>query len=203
LKPVLWFFKKGDKALGLKQLKEVSYNAFYTRTEAMVWLMRILNSYENDQLRAFQISEYLHQTYPNNPYFDRYYARMLYSMGRFTQAEPACKSILMKIDSGQLGYEATSGRYASFFLGQIYEARKKLDEAKRYYQMCMKFAEQIDAVESGYYLYSMIALGEIAERQGNKAEAKKWFKDVKKKADRKDEAFKDAKRRLKRMEKGD
>lgn len=203
LKPVLWFFKKGDKALGLKQLKEVSYNAFYTRTEAMVWLMRILNSYENDQPRAMQISEYLYTTYPNNPYFHRYYARMLYSVGRFTQAEPVCKDILAKIDSGQVGYEATSGRYAAFFLGQIYEARRKLDEAKKYYTQCMKYAEEIGATESGYYLFSMIALGEIAERQGNKAEAKRWFKDVKKKADRKDEAFKDAKRRLKRMEKGD
>nr|MDV3310184.1 tol-pal system protein YbgF [Cyclobacteriaceae bacterium] len=69
VRPLLWFFRKGDKALGLKQLREVSYNAFYTRTEAMVWLMRILNSYENDQPQAFQISEYLHQTYPDNPYF--------------------------------------------------------------------------------------------------------------------------------------
>jgi hypothetical protein len=67
----------------------------------------------------------------------------------------------------------------------------------------MKYAEQVEATESGYYLYSMIALGEIAEKQGNKNEAKKWFKDVKKKAGRKDEAFKDAKRRLKKMEKGD
>ena len=169
----------------------------------MVWLMRILNSYENDQPRAFQISDYLHTTYPNNPYFHRYYARMLYSMGRFTQAEPVCKNILMKIDSGQVGYEATSGRYAAFFLGQIYEARKKFDDAKINYELCMKFAEEIGANESGYYLYSMIALGEIAERQGNKAEAKRWFTAVKKKADRKDEAFKDAKRRLKRMEKGE
>lgn len=203
LKPVLWFFRKGDKALGLKQLKEVSYNAFYTRTEAMVWLMRILNSYENDQPRAFQISEYLHQTYPDNAYFHRYYARMLYSQRKFSQAEPECKRILARIDSGQVGYEATSGRYAAFFLGQIYEARKKLDEAKQYYQLGMKYAEKVDATESGYYLYSMIALGEIAEKQGNKAEAKRWFKDVKKKAGRKDEAFKDAKRRLRRMEKGD
>jgi hypothetical protein len=203
LKPVLWFFRKGDKALGLKQLKEVSYNAFYTRTEAMVWLMRILNSYENDQFQAFQISKYLYDTYPDNPYFHRYYARVLYSMGRFTEAEPMCKNILARIDSAQLGYEATSGRYASFFLGQIYEARKKYDEAKVYYQLCMKFAEQIDATDSGYYLYSMIALGEIAEKQGDKTEAKRWFSLVKKKAGRKDEAYKDAKRRLKKMEKGD
>jgi hypothetical protein len=203
LRPVLWFFRKGDKALGLKQLKEVSYNAFYTRTEAMVWLMRILNSYEKDQPQAFEISKYLTDTYPDNPYFHRYYARMLYSLGRHAEAEPVCRNILSRIDSAQVGYEATSGRYAAFFLGQIYESRRKLDEAKKYYELCMKFAEQIGATDSGYYLYSMIALGEIAEKQGNKAEAKVWFKAVQKKASRKDEAYKDAKRRLKGLEKGD
>ncbi|MBL7858088.1 MAG: tetratricopeptide repeat protein [Cyclobacteriaceae bacterium] len=203
LKPILWFFPKGDKALGLKQLKEVSYNAFYTRTEAMVWLMRILNSYENDQPRALQISDYLYSTYPDNPFFHRYYARMLYSMGKFTEAEPVCRQILHNIDSGKVGYEATSGRYAAFFLGQIYEARKNLDAAKQYYELCVKYAEQIESTDSGYYLYSLIALGEIAEKQGNTAEAKKYFKEAKKKSGRKDEAFKDAKRRLKKLEKGD
>lgn len=203
LKMVLWMFPKGDKALGLKQLKEVSYNAFYTRTEAMVWLMRILNSYENDQPRAFDISKYLHETYPDNPFFHRYYARILYSMGRYTQAEPVCVDILNRIDSAQLGYEATSGRYAAFFLGQIYESRNKLDDAKKQYKMCIKFADEIDASDSGYSLYSLIALGEIAEEQGDKAEAKKYFKEAKKKSGRKDEAFKTAKQRLKKLEKGD
>jgi hypothetical protein len=179
LKPLLWFFPKGDKALGLKQLKQVSYNAFYTRTEAMVWLMRILNAYENDQPQAFEISQYLHQSYPDNPYFHRYYAR---------------------IDSAHVGYEATSGRYAAFFLGQIYEARRKYDDAKISYQKCISFAEKIGATDSGYYLFSLIALGEIAQREGNKAEAKRYFNLVKDKADRGDEAFKDAKRRLKNLE---
>lgn len=203
LKMILWMFPKGDKALGLKQLKEVSYNAFYTRTEAMVWLMRILNSYENDQPRAFDISRYLYETYPDNPFFHRYYARILYSMGRFSVAEPVCLNILTRIDSGQLGYEATSGRYAAFFLGQIYETHKKYEDAKKYYKMCIKFANEINADESGYALYSLIALGEIADKEGNKAEAKKYFKEVKKKSGRKDEAFKTAKQRLKKLEKGD
>ncbi|MBX2967387.1 MAG: tol-pal system protein YbgF [Cyclobacteriaceae bacterium] len=203
LKPILWFFPKGDKKLGLEQLKEVSYNAFYTRTEAMVWLMRILNNYENDQPRAFQISEYLYNTYPDNPVFHRYYARMLYSVGRFAVAEPVSMQILARIDSGMVGYEATSGRYAAFFLGQINEAKRNLDEAKKYYELCVKYAEEIEATESGYYLYSLIALGEIAEKQGNKAEAKKYFALVKKKSKRKDEAFKNAKQRLKKMEQVD
>jgi hypothetical protein len=203
LKPLLWFFRKGDKALGLKQLKEVSYNAFYTRTEAMVWLMRILNSYENDQVRAFQIAEYLFQTYPNNAYFHRYYARMLYSRGMYPQLEVESKRILNLIDSAKFGYEATSGRYAAFFLGQMYDFQHKDELSKEYYLLSTKYAEQVGATESGYYLYSLIALGEINQRQGNKVEAKKYFGLVKKKAGRKDEAYKDAKRRLKALEKKD
>lgn len=203
VKPLLWFFRKGDKALGLKQLKEVSYNAFYTRTEAMVWLMRILNSYENDQPQAFRISEYLHETYPDNPYFHRYFARMLYATGKYTQAEESSFDILAAIDSGKTGYEATSGRYASFFLGQIFETRKNDAAAKKYYEMCVDFTEQAGTYESGYYLYSIIALGEIAERQGDQAAAKRYFQEAKKKASRKDEAFKTAKKRLKELDKGD
>jgi tetratricopeptide (TPR) repeat protein len=203
LKPLLWFFPKGDKALGLQQLKEVSYNAFYTRTEAMVWLMRILNSYENDQVRALQIAEYLNKTYPNNPYFHRYYARMLYARGMYPDLEKQCESILARIDSGMMGYEATSGRYAAFFMGQIHESKRHYEEAKKYYKMAIRFSEQVGATDSGYYFYSLIALGEIADKQGNQAEAKKYFKEVKGRAGRKNEAFKDAKKRLKNLEKGD
>jgi hypothetical protein len=201
LKPIMWFFPKGDKKLGLQQLKEVSYNAFYTRTEAMVWLMRIANNYENDQVTAFKVSEYLYQTYPDNPYFHRYYARMLYSRGMHIELDLVGKSILNRIDSAKIGYEATSGRYAAFFLGQVYGNRGDLDKAKMYYSLAVKYAQQVEATESGYYLYSLIELGEINNKQGNKTEAKKYFNEVKKKASRKQEAYKDAKRRLKNLEK--
>ena len=203
LKPLLWLFPKGDKELGLKQLREVSFNAFYTRTEAMVWLMRIYNSYENQNEQAMQLATYLFQTYPDNAYFHRYYARMLYTRGMYSDMERESKAILMRIDSGDVGYEATSGRYASFFLGQLGEFRKKREDAKKYYLLTVKFSEQTGATKSGYYLYSLIALGEIASQEGDKKLAKKYFEDVKKKADRKDEAFKDAKRRLKNLDKGD
>ena len=128
---------------------------------------------------------------------------MLYSVGRYVEAEPVCKEILARIEKGMTGYEGTSGRYAAFFLGQIYESRKDLEEARKYYELCVKFAEEIGAEESGYYLYSLISLGEINQVQGNKAEARKYFEKVRKKAGRKDQAFKDAKRRLKRLERGD
>ncbi len=201
LKPIFWLFRNGDKKLGLQQLKEVSYNAFYTRTEAMVWLMRILAGYENDLQQAFLLSEYLHQTYPNNPYFHRYYARMLYSLNVHPKMESQCIQILQRIDSGMFGYEAVSGRYAAFFLGQLNESQRKLEEAKKYYLLAAKYSEEVGATDSGYYLYSLISLGEIYSQQKDSKTAKRYFNLVKKKAGRKDEAYKDAKRRLKKLEK--
>ena len=201
LKPIFWLFRHGDKKLGLTQLKEVSYNAFYTRTEAMVWLMRILAGYENDLQRAYQIAEYLHQTYPDNPYFHRYYARMLYSLNVHPKMEEQCKQILQRIDSGRFGYEAVSGRYASFFLGQVHDAQRKWEDAIKYYSLCVKYSEEVGATDSGYYLYSLISLGEIYYQLKDKATAKKYFNLVKKKAGRKEEAYKDAKQRLKKLEK--
>jgi TolA-binding protein len=127
----------------------------------------------------------------------------LYSRGMHVELERECREIINRIDSAQVGYEATSGRYAAFFLGQLYEGRRKWEDAKKYYIQAIKYAEEIEATESGYYLYSILALGEIAEKEGDKKLAKKYFDEVKKKAGRKDEAYKDAKRRLKRLEKDD
>jgi tetratricopeptide (TPR) repeat protein len=196
LKPVMAFFPKGDKELGLEQLKKVSYNAFYTRTEAQVFLMRILNSYENDRRNAMQISEYLHTTYPDNPYFHRYYARMLYNSGRFREAMPVALDIMQRIDNNVLGYEATSGRYAAFFLGQIYETRKDDEKAAYYYQRAIDFALEIEADDSGYYHYSLLGLGDVYARQGDEKKAKSYYKKVREETKNKDRANKIAKKKL-------
>ena len=192
LKPILAFFPKGDKALGLEQLKEVSTNAFYTRTEAQVFLMMILNSYENNRPRALQIGEYLHETYPDNPYFHRYYARLLYSVGQYGKCMGVSEQIMQRIDSAWVGYEANSGRYAGFFLGQIYQARNDTIMAKQNYRKAIAFAEEIGAYESGYYLFSMLYLGRILKAEGRKEEANEFFKTIKKHAKRKHNAHKGA-----------
>ncbi|UII21835.1 tetratricopeptide repeat protein [Fulvivirga ligni] len=196
LKPIIAFFPKGDKKLGIQQLTEVSYNAFYTRIEAMVFLMRILNSYENNKPRALQIGEYLHTTYPDNPYFHRYYARLLYSSGKFHAARPVAEDIIKRIDDGMIGYEGTSGRYAAFFLGQIYESQKNNEKAKYYYLKAKTYSEEIKATDTGYYHYSLLALGDIYKEEGNDRESKRYYKLVKKQAKRGDSVHKSAREKL-------
>ena len=199
LRPVLMFFPDGDKELGIKQLKTVANNAFYTRTEAQYFLMRILTEEQDDPREAFRISEYLYQTFPDNAYFHRYYARQLYSRGRHREAEAQALAIIGRIDSGMIGYEATSGRYAGFFLGEIYKMRGELDDAKTYYQRAVDFARAVDADESGYYHYSLLNLGEIAEKQGENKKARDYYKLVRKEAKRSSRVHERARENIKAL----
>ena len=199
LKPLMLMFPDGDKELGMKQLEEVSFNAFYTRTEAMVWLMRIRHSYENDPKGAFYLGEYLYKTYPDNPYFHRYYARLLYTSGRFSEAMQVSEQILQRIDSGMTGYGATNGRYAAFYLGHIHQMRKNTAAAKEYFHRAILFAESIEATETGYYLYSLLYLGRIYNDEGNKKLAKDYYKKVQKNSSRSHSANKQARERLREM----
>ncbi len=198
LKPIMMFFPKGDKELGLKQLKEVSSFAFYTRIEGQVFLMRILSSEYSNYTEALRIASYLHHTYPNNPIFHRYYVRYLYSTHNYVKMEPAAKELLARIDSADLGYEATSGRYAAFFLGQMNEGRNDFDSAKYYYKRAVAFGEENEAYETGYFLYSLLGLGRIADEQGDKSASKGYLKRIKKYADRKNPAHKAARAYLKK-----
>lgn len=196
LRPIVAMFPKGDKALGLQQLTEVATTAFYSRIEANVFLMMILNSYEHNRPRALIIGELLKKTYPDNPYFHRYYARLLYSNGKYGKCEKESLEILSRIDSGMIGYEHNSGRYAGFFLGQVYQSHKKDDLAKKYYGEAIKHAEALKIYDSGYYLYSLLYYGKLLLKEGEKDEAKIYFKKVKKYANRSHSTHKEARKAM-------
>jgi tetratricopeptide (TPR) repeat protein len=115
--------------------------------------------------------------------------------------ESVCLSILERIDSKMPGYEANSGRYAGFFLGQFYSSRGRDEEAKMYYELAVAFGNKINAFESGYYLYSLLNLGKLAESDEDYNKAEGYYSRVKKYAKRKQPVFKDAKESLKRIRK--
>ena len=201
LRPLMAFFPKGDKELGVQQLNEVATNAFYSRTEAQYFLMRILALEENDLVGGLRVSSYLYETYPNNAYFHRFFTRMLYQTGKYRRAEKECKLILQRVDSSQLGYESNSARYAAFFLGHINELKKNTDDAKKYFLLSIDHSKKAGATKMGYYFYSMLRYARISENEEEYAVAKEYYERVKKAADRKHPAYKQAKTGLKRVRK--
>lgn len=191
-------FPKGNKALGLKQLEDVAQNAFYARIEAQYFLFRLYASEEKQPYKALAITDYLHGKFPNNPYFHRSYARHLYTVGRITEAKEISEEILQRIDDKWTGYESNSGRYAAFYIAQYYDRLGDQREAKKYYLKTLSYGEESETQESGYYLYSLIALGKMANQENNKALAKSYFNQVKKYAKRKHPAHKEARDYIKK-----
>ncbi|SDY43456.1 tetratricopeptide repeat protein [Hymenobacter psychrophilus] len=202
LRPVLLFFPKGNKQLGLQQLRNVAANGFYTGPEAKVFLMRILQNQENKPGEALPIAQQLATTYPDNGYFQRFYALMSYQIGDLRECERVSRDILDKINRGMPGYEGISGRYATFFLGSLMQTQyKDIDKARDYYQRCVVFSESTGDTQQGFYLYAVLNLARIAAKQPDPETATRHYKEVLKKAERKSDAHKEAKAYLQKKKK--
>lgn len=197
LRPMMLLFAKGDKELGIKQLEEVSANAFYARVEAQYFLFRLYASEERKPYEALRITSYLHEKFPHNPYFHRFYARQLYAVGRLPEAKDESLAILQRIADGWTGYEANSGRYGAFFAAQYFDRINQLEQAKKYYEQAVAFGAEAETEDSGYHLFSLVHLGEIALKAGENKKAKAYFNQVKKLAKRKHPAHKEARNFLK------
>ena len=199
LKPVLLFFPKGDKKLGLDQLRNVATNGFYTSVEAKVFLMRILHNEEHQTSAAFPVAQGLARKYPDNGYFERFYAYLCFDQAQFAECERVSRDILEKINVGMPGYEASSGRYASYFLGYLMQFKyRDLTKAKDFYQRCIVFAESNGETEGGFYLFANASLAKLADQANDAAAARRYYTVVADKADHKSTQYKEAKTWLKK-----
>ncbi|MEH0154312.1 tetratricopeptide repeat protein [Limibacter armeniacum] len=195
LRPVLWFFEDGNKELGLEQLEKAGSEAFYTRIEAMYYLVRIHSTGDGNIQRALQLIEYLHQKYPKNAYFHRFYARILYQLGKYSEMRPVAASLLKNVEEKKPGYEAISGRYAAFYLASYYhDYIMDRKQAAFYYYKTVQFAEEIKEYESGYYLFSLRKLGRIAKSENMYDIAKDHYDKLLKYADRNSSLHKEARK---------
>ena len=174
-----FLFEKGDKKKGLEQLEKAAYNAFYTRIEARHFLASILDG-ASKHTEAVRLMSYLTGQYPNNGYFQREYANMLYKSKDFTRCQAVSEDMLQKVLSEQPGYGASQGRYAHFFLGQFYETSPLgLAAAVPHYEQVVGYAEEMDALSYSYTVAALLGLAEFYEQAGDRNRAKKKYREAK------------------------
>ncbi|GAB2966735.1 hypothetical protein GCM10027048_41630 [Hymenobacter coalescens] len=202
LRPVLLFFPRGNKKLGLQQLRNVADNGFYTAPEARFFLMKILYNDENDPAAALPVARQLVATYPDNAYFQRFCALVTYNRGEYDECEKLSRDILDKLNRGLPGYEAISGRYATYFLGWLYENR--YDDplrAQDYYQRCIVFAESTGETGPGFYVLAHHHLARLAADRQDVATARRYYAVVEDKSDRKSAEYREAREYLRHHKK--
>lgn len=198
LKPLVKLFPEGDKLKGIEQLDNASGNSFYTRTEAQFFLMRIYLS-ERKLLKALQLSKYLHDTYPNNSIFHKYYTQILYQNGRISEAFLSARDIIKKYKLNTFGYNQDEARISHFFIGEYYFTKMDFKNAVINYEKAIKLAEIAGKEKLGYSYYSHYYLGKIYFDMGDFKKSKVYFKNVIKLTNRKDELNQSAKLNLKKI----
>lgn len=191
-KPVMWFFAKGNKKLGIEQLKKCGENAFYTRIEAQHYLAKIYLFEENRVADAMPLAKYLHETYPENSVFHRLYARLYFQNGNTSMAEQISRTLLKRVVENKTGYEAEDGRFATFFIGWN-NLSKNRDTAKYYLEKSVFYCEEAKANKMNYYFYSLDELAKIEDAIGNKQKAIEYRKKILDNASKRNDLYKSSK----------
>lgn len=181
-KPLLFFIPKGNKKLGINQLKKAAEEGKYANYEAAYFLIHILYDAENNFEEAEKYSLWLNKKFPNNPIFRRQLGRIYYKWGYFEKAFDIFKSIYEQSEAGDFGFSQRFKRDASYYLGVIYlNYKNNLDSALFYLSKCEELSlkiEQNKSKKSGFYVKSLYYQGEIYERMGFNQTAIKIYKDV-------------------------
>ncbi len=181
LKAVLFFFPKGNKELGLTQLRDCADNGKFSKTEATVTLAYIHLSYEKNYPEARKYALKLSSIYPNNPVFERFLGKCYVGLNNISEAINLYKAMLVKADSNMPYYNNNYiRREANYYLGVCLSRTGNLDEALKYYETTINICKAIDkeGEESAYYVFSLLGSGVIFEQKGNKPEAIKYYDRV-------------------------
>jgi hypothetical protein len=184
LRPVLWFFPKGNRQKGLQQLQSVADNGFYTAPEAKYFLSRILYYEEKNPKAAMALAKSMAEEYPDNSYFQRFYAMNCFTQGSYKECERVSREMEEKINKGMPGYEAVTGRYATYFLGRLMESKyRNMPKAQEYYRRCIAFAESTGDTHTGYYLHANWNLARIAAQAEDISAAARYYTIVRERAE--------------------
>ncbi len=178
LKPVMLFLPQGDRELGLLQLKAAASKARYANVEAKTQLMAILYNDEKRPAEAIEYARELTTTYPNNPYFKRYYGRCLVHLGPLDSMEQVFRELLLGYMNKQLGFDEHTAREALYYVGTALMIKGDLDQALRYFYKCDEACRLLDGEPSGFMVKTNLKIGQIYDLQRKRDLAISQYKKV-------------------------
>lgn len=169
VKPLMIFFPKGDKATGLTQLRAASEHARYADIEATYFLMQVYQYYEKHYNEALRYAQILHNRFPDNVMFHKYYGRCNAGVGNWPEAQKIFKEVLDRIKAGQRGYDILAEREANYYLGVSDMGSRNLDSALNYLYRADELCRQVDKNgNSGYMSMTNLKIGQIFDLQGKR-----------------------------------
>ena len=168
-KSFMWIFARGDKELGIEQLKISKDKGIFSRNESTIYLYHIYLRYENNPQKAYPFACYLVEEYPQNLRFKSILLEVLVALNELDQAGPLCQRLLQ--DSKI--YYRLSG---TLFQGIIYEKRDQLDEASRLLDESFVLLEDLRKPDFHYLSMIYAAQARVADKNEDNDKARSLYK---------------------------
>jgi tetratricopeptide (TPR) repeat protein len=170
-KPFIWFFKKGDKQQGLKQLQKARENSIFMQAEAGLYLQHIYLRYELNPQAAIPVSKDLVDKYPKNLIFRSDYVEALLEAGQYQEAEKAIPPLL---NSDRPHFTMVGQIFKGVLLEKYYG---QMEQASAMFQQALQTGANCDSERAkDVKSIAYTGLGRIAQKQGDEKAAKDNFK---------------------------
>ncbi len=169
-KPIAMFFRKGNRKLGLKQLKYCADNSVFLRVEARLFLSIIYENYEDDFKTAQEYAASLYNEFPGNPYYAGNYLEILLYNHKYFFA-PVILDHLSEMENpfAVMQTHLFNGLYLE--KGQ-HDWEKAADE----YRQALNLAEKYGPFANHYNAIADMGLGRYFQAKGDRSEALEYFR---------------------------
>lgn len=180
VKPIMTFFPRGDKQIGILQLKAAANKALYANVEAKVVLLQLFYSFEKNSWEAMAIAEDLSISYPNNPYFHRYLGRTYVRMGMLDKFEKVWREVLLRCMDRWKGYDNETSREAMYYIALALYERSDYNNAFKYLYKCDEWSRKLDKGKdpSGFMVQANVMMAKMYDLQGKRNYAQETCKKL-------------------------
>jgi hypothetical protein len=179
-KPLVVFFRRGNREAGLEDLQKSALNSIFLKAESVSDISYIYLTYENDYQQALDYSRHLHELYPSNPEFLTEYIKNLLLVQNYDDAE----SLVMSTgpnDNNEY-YQAQ----ILIFKGIVQEKKYHNSPlAEQYYNAGIQQIAKFGAYSNEFAAYAYFGLSRISGADGDKESRRIYRKQAIKLADSK------------------
>lgn len=165
-KPLIWFFKSGNKELGLQQLIRATKETVIIRVEAYVYLSYIFLRYEEKPQLSQQYTTELYQQFPQNPYVQAKYLESNHANRKFKNLMPEITYDLKKNEAPY--YRLVGNLYGAIYAESVLQ---NMSDSFDQYQVAYQLSEELPGYADYYKSLIHLGLGRIYKQKGQNAQA--------------------------------
>ena len=171
-------FPSGDKLKGLAQIKDISNNSRYAKTEAKFILAYLYSIYEKNYSESQYYSQELVVTYPSNPFFRQLLCRSFIGLSNWTAAIDGWQKVLVLCDSNIFGFNEKVRREAHYYLGVSYLGQRNLPEAEKNLLKEEELNKKLDKDLTEIAVDGWLKLGMTYDLMNNRGKADEYYNKV-------------------------